>query len=195
MANDLFGGFEGREEEIESFKKRDVSKHVQYLKVKFLNPDGTWNHKKQITLPMDMGEPVELKNKEGRVTSVRGRNELDNEERFREAAKELRIGIRFGEPTYSRDGNGNPIAELRFTVVPIKEFSDEAVNLRVLAQAVRLAQHWQGKPDSEPDVDVKRKEAKARLDSAVADARRLNTDKTRDALKKYGISVTAPVKK
>ena len=132
---------------------------------------------------------------EGKDGKRRGQNELENEQDFREAARELKLGIKFGNPVYTRDKDGNPVAELRFKLEPQREFTEEAVNLRVLAQAVRLVTHWNNKPDSDPDKESKFKEARTRLDSAVADARRINTPKTRDALNKYGIPVTAPTKK
>lgn len=190
MASDLFDGFEGREEEVEVFKKRDVSRHQRYLKSRFLTPTGDWNFSKQITLPMEIGPWIELKN-----GTRRGQNEHDTEQDFREAARQLHVGIKFGVPVYTRDSDGNPVAELRFKLEPQREFTEEAVNLRVLAQAVRLYKHWNEKPDTDADKEPKLKEAKVRLDQAVADARRINSPKTRDALAKNGIPVTAPTKK
>lgn len=190
MANDdLFGGFEGREEEVTTFRKRDFARHSRYLKARFLLADGTWNFRKQITLPMEIGDWVEMKD-----GKRRGSNEVENEQAFRDAARDLQVGIRFGNPNYTRDENGLPIVELRFKLEPQREFTEEAVNLRVLAQSIRLAEHWRDASDS-AEVDAKRKEAKARLDNAVADARRINTAKTRDALQKYGIPVVAPTTK
>jgi hypothetical protein len=193
--DDMFSGYEAREEEVETLKRRDVARHVRYLKSRFLSPDGSWNYRKQLTLPVDRGPWITTKD-----GKRRGQNEYEFEMDFKEAAHDLKLGIKFGDVVYpprERDESGepigDPIAELRFKIEPQREFTEEAVNLRVLAQSVRLATHWAEK-ESTPDVDIKRKESKERLDAAVAEARRLNTPKTRDALQKYNIPVVAPTK-
>lgn len=190
-----FGGFEGHSEEIEQFSMRDISRHIKYLKSHFLSPDGSWNYQLQVTLPMERGDWITLKN-----GKRRGSNEYENEQDFREAARQLKVGIKFARPTFYRGAVGTKMeglemADLRWKMEPQREFSDEAVNLRVLAQAVDLATKWRDATvESHPNInlDTKRKEAKVRLDNAVAEARRINSQKTREALQKHGIPVNAP---
>jgi hypothetical protein len=194
--DDYFGGFEGTEEEIERFQVKDVDRHIKYLKARFLTPEGTWNFNKQVTLPMERGEWITLKN-----GKRRGSTEYDNEQSFREAARQLKLGIKFARPVYYRGAEdtrmaGLDMTDLRFKVETQREFTEEAVLLRTLAQAVDLMVKWRdATPETVPpgtDIDQKRKEAKVRLDNNVATARKLNTEKTRDALVKHGIPVSAP---
>lgn len=169
-------GYENIEvRQVEKHTRLDTARQTVAIKENLLDAQGQIIPGGEITVKVPTGRVMVSENGKKRY----GEDEQKDRKAFVQAAKDLGVSARI-EATYL----ANNVTSLRVWLEAQRTFTEEADALRTLALIARLDRNARAKHHStpSPETEAKVKQHSASLATAIKEAQRVNTEKTKKML-------------